>query len=126
MVGQTTMPTFSVRSVFRWSPRADQKKKHLYEERITLWNARSLIEAINLAEREAEEYAGDDAKCLGLLQGYWMYDECKLRKQGIEVFSLLRESDLPPKTYLKAFFATGHERESDHNAEDVVVNHRPH
>lgn len=120
------MPTFSVRSVLRWSPRVGQKKKHIYEERITLWNARSLTEAIDLAEREAEEYAGDDAKRLGLLQAFWMFDKCRLRKQGIEVFSLLRESDLPPKAYLRTFFDTGYERESDYNAEqDVAPNRRP-
>lgn len=111
------MPTFSVRSVLRWSRRADQRKKYLYEERITLWTARSLNEAIDLAEREAEEYAGSDAKRLGLLQGFWMFDECRLRKQGVEVFSLLRESDLPPKAYLRGFFATGCEREGDYHAE---------
>jgi hypothetical protein len=111
------MPTYSVRSILRWSRRADQKKKHLYEERITLWNARSLEEAIDLAEREAEEYAGDDAKRLGLLQGFWMFDQCRFRWQGIEVFSLLRESDLSPKAYVRSFFNTGSEREGDYNAE---------
>ena len=119
------MPTFSVRSVIQWSPRTDQRKKHVYEERITLWNARSLREAIALAEREAKEYAGDDATCLGLLQGYWMFDGCRLRKGGIEVFSLIRESDLPPKAYLKRFFDTGCEREGEDNAEpDAAPNRR--
>src|ERR1041385_2201366 len=115
IVRQTTMPTFSVRSILRWSPRIDQKKKHLYEERITLWKARTLNHAIDLAEREANHYAGKNAKRLGLLQGFWMFDECRLQKQGVEVFSLLRESDLPPKTYLRNFFSTGDERESDYD-----------
>src|SRR5215831_13674705 len=106
------MPTFSVRSVFQWSLKysQDQKKKYIYEERITLWNARDANEAIKLAEHEADAYAAENEfKRLGLLLSYWLTDECRLRKQGIEVFSLLRESDLPPKTYLKSFFDTGYE-----------------
>jgi len=30
---------------------------------------------------------------------------------GVEVFSLLRESDLPPEPYIDSFFDTGTERE---------------
>lgn len=30
------MASFSVRCIFRWDPRRDQVRKHLYEERITL------------------------------------------------------------------------------------------
>jgi hypothetical protein len=67
------MLTFSVRSAPRWSPRADQQKKHLYEERLTLWNAETLEEAIDFAEREAQKYTGDDAKRFGLLQGFWPF-----------------------------------------------------
>ena len=82
--------------------------------------------AIDLAEREANHYAGKNAKRLGLLQGFWMFDECRLQKQGVEVFSLLRESDLPPKTYLRNFFSTGDERESDYDAEPTASpKHRP-
>lgn len=79
-----------------------------------------------MAEREAGEYAGDNAKSLGLLQGFWLFDECKLPQQGVEVFSLLRESDLPPKAYLRAFFDTGYEREGDYPFEpDAPPNRRP-
>lgn len=105
------MPTFGVRSILQWQPRVDQRKKYLYEERITLWNSRTFGDAINLAEREADAYASPDAKYLGLLQGFWLFNEVKLRKQGVEVFSLLRASDLPPKAYLRTFFDTGFERE---------------
>lgn len=110
------MPIFSVRAILRWAPRADQQKAHLYEERITLWNAGSLEEAINLAQHEAEAYAGDDAERLDLFQGYWLFDEFELTNQGTEVFSLLRESDLGPQAYLDAFFDTGFERQNDYEA----------
>jgi hypothetical protein len=111
------MPNFSVRSVIHWAPRADQEKTHLYEERITLWIAQSLEDAIDMAEQEAEAYAGGDGERLGLLQGFWLYDEFTLPAQGVEVFSLLRESDFEPRQYLDAFFATGCERERDYIAE---------
>lgn len=104
------MPTFGVRSVLRWARRADQRKNYVYEERVTLWNAATFEDALDLAEREADDYAGvtTAARC-GLLQGYELLDEYKLTKQGFEVFSLLRESDLAPKAYLRAFFDTGFE-----------------
>jgi len=33
------------------------KKRHLYEERITIWKASDFDQAIELAEKEAEIYA---------------------------------------------------------------------
>lgn len=113
------MDTFGVRSVILWPRAADQRKKYVYEERITLWNATTFERALELAEREADEYASEmniTAKRCGLLQAYWLADEFKLTKQGTEVYSLLRESDLAPKAYLKAFFDTGYEHEGGRNA----------
>jgi hypothetical protein len=105
------MDSYSVRCVFRWEPRQDQKAKHLYEERITLWQAQSIDHAIELAEVEAENYASENIEFLGYSQAYAMYESISVN--GIEVFSLLRESDLEPETYIDAFFDTGteHERE---------------
>jgi hypothetical protein len=113
------MHSFGVRSVILWSRADDQRKKYLYEERITLWNAETFEMALELAEREAEKYAGETSRTTnrcGLLQAYWLVEELKLKKQGIEVFSLLRESELAPKAYLKAFFDTGYEHEGGQNA----------
>ena len=93
------MPSYSVRSVIQWAPREGQTKVHLYEERITAWNAESLDEAIELAEAEAKTYAiRNEFECLDLFQGYWIFDKGDLIPQGSEVFSLLRESDLEPET----------------------------
>ena len=108
------MPTYTVRMVIRLTPEADQAKKYLYEERITAWNADSIEAAIDLAEKEAKEYAddgydGDEA--LDLFQGYWLFDETNLIADGTEVFSLLRESDLEPVSYINQFFDTGYERQ---------------
>jgi hypothetical protein len=105
------MAIFSVRCIFRWQSRADQVRKHLYEERITLWKASDVKEAIALAEGEARAYASDSSgEYLEFCQAYAVVEEPDTN--GIEVFSLLRESDLEPSQYLDAFFSTGSERES--------------
>jgi hypothetical protein len=63
-----------------------------------------------VAEREAQTYASDaDVQYLGFCQPYALVDEGGVN--GIEVFALLRESDLEPAQYLDAFFATGGEHE---------------
>lgn len=112
------MATYSVRCIFRWAPRADQTKRHLYEERITVWAADTLDEAIELAEAEAAEYASEGEEFLRLSQGFWMFEDLVLPRQGIEVFSLLRESDLEPREYLDAFFDTGLERQAEYEGEE--------
>lgn len=104
------MESFSVRCIFKWSARPDQKLKHLYEERITLWQAVSLEQAIEFAEKEAAEYSDESCEFLGLSQGYAMFES--VQKHGVEIFSLLRESDFEPELYLRSFFASGSERQS--------------
>jgi len=103
------MDSFSVRCLFRWAPRDGQRKKHLYEERITLWQAGSEDEAIEAAEREALSYAGDNAEYLEFCQSYALIDP--VVASGVELFSLLRESDLEPEEYIDMFFDTGNEHE---------------
>ena len=104
------MTSFSVRCIFLWEPRRDQVRKNLYEERITLWKASDVDEAITLAEREAQAYASDSGGVyLEFCQAYTLVEEPEAH--GIEVFSLLRDSDLEPAQYLDALFATGGEHE---------------
>jgi len=102
------MPSFSVRCVFLCERRQDQTARHLYEERITLWKAADIDQAMALAEDEARLYAAKDDRYLGLAQAYALYDD--IATDGTEVFSLLRDSDLEPDDYLSAFFDTGKER----------------
>ena len=102
------MPSFSVRHFFRWVSRPDQTARNLYEERITIWKAESIDEALSLAKSEATAYAADGEKDLGLSQAYEL-DE-SVDATGVEVFSLLRESDLEPDDYVRTFFLTGKER----------------
>lgn len=103
------MESFSIRCIFKWSSRADQTLKHLYEERITLWQANNLEQAIEFAENEAVEYAEESCEFLGFCQAYAMFEP--IQASGIEVFSLLRESDLVPEEYLNSFFCSGFEHQ---------------
>lgn len=97
----------SVRCVFRWTGWEGEP----FEERITLWQADSLSHAIELAEAEAGEYARENGlHYVGLAQAYLLPAG---PGSGVEVFSLLRDSDLPPDDYLTTFFDTGREHQSD-------------
>lgn len=107
--GPTGGPTgepgwFGVRCVFRWSQPAT------YEERITLWEAESLDQAIAMAEDEAQTYAerlsGD---YLQIAQAYWI--GATRPGAGSAVFSLMRDSELGPDDYLDTFYDTGRERQ---------------
>jgi hypothetical protein len=81
-----------------------------YEERVTTWRVGGFDEAIAAAEAEAAAYASrlDDAEFTGLTQAFQMSEAPGI---GAEVFSLMRESDLDPASYLSAFFDTGRERQ---------------
>ncbi len=103
------MESYSTRCLFEWAPRDGQKKAHLYEERITLWQAECADDAIEMAEREAEAYASEHSTYLGVCQSYGLVEP--LAGSGVEVFSLLRESDLEPSEYIDKFFETGDEHQ---------------
>jgi hypothetical protein len=82
-----------------------------YEERVVIVRAADFALAIARAEDEAARYAVDvDAEYLGLAQAFALVDD---PGDGAEVFSLMRDSDLPPDEYLDAFFDTGDERQGD-------------
>jgi hypothetical protein len=97
---------YSVRCVFRSVSDAGS----IYEERLTLWQAGNLDQAIALAEEEAAVYAQKESlEHLGLAQAFEL---AGAPSTGVEVFSLMRESDLDPDDYLDQFFDTGRERHS--------------
>ncbi len=103
------MPSFSTRTVFHCDG-CPRKKKYAYEERITVWNAKSESAAIRKAEAEAKRYAkASESRYLDYLQSYWLFEDVAI--DGVEVFSLIRESDLPPKKYIDRYFDTGHEKQ---------------
>lgn len=83
-----------------------------FEERITLWRARSFDDAKAQAEDESEEYAGlVGAHHVGATQAFCLSDD--ELGQGSEVFSLHRHSDLDAESYLRRFLVTGVERPPD-------------
>ncbi|MFE2061514.1 hypothetical protein ACFXDH_03800 [Streptomyces sp. NPDC059467] len=97
------MEWYGVRCVFR------HPALGVYEERVTLWTARSFDEAIARAETEAREYCEvlEDVEYADFAEAFRM-DE--VPGEGVEVFSLMRESELPRGEYVRRFFATGDER----------------
>ena len=108
---------FSVRCIFRrrddadWAPPELAAGHTVYEERITLWQAASIDEAIALAEAEAAEYERDGSLAYaGLAQAYELFDA---PAHGAEVFSLMRDSALGESGYLDRFFDDGNERQQD-------------
>jgi hypothetical protein len=95
---------FGVRCIFRWS------QPPTYEERITLWRAESLDDAIARAEEEATAYALRlGSEYLDIAQAYWIGG--RQPAHGSEVFSLMRDSELEPDDYLDSFYDTGRERQ---------------
>ena len=108
---------YTVRSVFRartageFAPADLSEDEHAYEERITLWQATTFDDAIDLAEAEAIEYA----EFMGVEyladfgQAYNVADVPP--RNGTEIFSLTRYSPLPPEPYIETFFDTGRERQ---------------
>jgi hypothetical protein len=97
---------YAVRCVFRWTGSEGRP----YEERITLWQAADFAAAVARAEAEAGEYAADTGVTyLGLAQAYATGEE--VLQSGSEVFSLLRDSPLPPEQYLDRHFDTGSEHQ---------------
>lgn len=112
------MPSYSVRAIVSWSRRDGQKRKFLYEERITAWKADSLDEAIELAETEVKKYSKREGfEALSLFQAYWLAKDPGAIPQGSELFSLLRESDLEPEQYLDKYFDTGAEKQTGYRDE---------
>ena len=102
-------PWYGAKCIFR---HADLKGKdgHVYEERVVLVKAESDDEAMEHAQREAKEYAQGLEGCsyLGFVNVFHIYD--KNLQDGTEVYSLMRDSKLGKKKYLKRFFNTGKER----------------
>jgi len=102
--GEMGASWYGVRCIFR------APSNRAYEERVVVWRADTFEGAIALAEADAAEYAEDIGwEYLGLSQAYRISaDELE---PGVEVFSLIRSSDLPSEAYLDRFFATGAEHQ---------------
>ena len=99
---------YAVRSLFHVPDDVDSG----YEERITLWQAADLEDALARAAAEAVEYAefAGVTYLSEFAQSYALADAPP--RDGAEVFSLTRSSALPATPYVEQFFDTGRERQS--------------
>jgi hypothetical protein len=82
-----------------------------FEERITLWDVPSHDDAIARAEMEAAEHVvalGEPYKVLVLFQSFELFGP---PGDGVEVFSLIRDSELTADEYVDSFFDTGSEHQ---------------
>jgi hypothetical protein len=99
---------YGVKCVFRTPPADGESQESVYEERVTVWRAVSFDEAIQKAEAEAFEYAGEASEYIGYCSAYEMDDGPAI--EGWEVYSLMRESPEEPEDYIDRFYDTGCER----------------
>ncbi|MFD5085330.1 DUF4288 domain-containing protein [Kitasatospora sp. NPDC058406] len=91
---------YSARTFYRW-PTSENRP---YEERVVLFRARSLDEAVELAERESAEYAGEGGfEVLDMVQVYRICDGDEEVGAGTEVFSVLHALDLPAHEFLDRY-----------------------
>ncbi len=108
---------FSARTVYEH----DHPGDGLFEERIVLIRAADFDEAFRRAEEEARSYAQAVG---GTYTGYASLYELAEEEigDGAEVFSLMRDSDLPAGEYIERFFATGTERQGEDEGEGELDN----
>lgn len=91
---------YSARTFYRWLTWENRP----FEERVVLFRARSLDEAIELAERESAEYAREgDLEVLDMVQAYQISDGDEEMGAGTEVFSKLHALNLPANTFLDRY-----------------------
>ncbi|MFE9742267.1 hypothetical protein [Streptomyces sp. NPDC006477] len=91
---------YGVRTFYRWLTWENSP----YEERVVLFRARSLDDALELAERESAEYAGEsDFEVLDIVQAYRISDVDEEVGAGTEVFSKLHVLDLPSNEFLDRY-----------------------
>ena len=90
-----------------WARQDLESGEAAYEERITLWRARSFKKAIARAEAEARDYAETlECEYAGFAQAFRFDGK---PEQGAEVFSLIRRSGLDLEDYIDRHFDTGTE-----------------
>jgi len=100
---------FSAKCVFRSEFVEDGQPVSVFEERIVFVKGREFDEAFDKAEEEARRYAANNQSekrnttflaCVGV---FIVQDPME---DGVEVFSMLRESNMPSEDYLKAHYRT--------------------
>lgn len=99
-------PWYGVRLVYQLTGTSRQA----YEERVILVRADSDDAAIALAEQYSKDYESEDTISTGYAMAFHIFDEDgPALGPGVEVFSLIRESDMDIDAYLDRFHDTGSE-----------------
>jgi hypothetical protein len=106
MVRMQTGDWFGVRCWFLFESGAlDMDRGQLYEERVTIWCAANVDDARKQAAAEGDAYAGEvGATRIDYIETYRMADP---PREGAEVWSVMRDSWLPPDEYLARFVTEG-------------------
>ena len=106
---------FAAKCVFRVKAIEDGKPVSMFEERITFVKCREFADAFKKAEKLGRKYAEDDITgkrrttflaCVGV---FIVQDPIE---DGVEIFSMLRRSNVPSKKYLRIHYQTGSEFDS--------------
>jgi hypothetical protein len=91
--------------------------RRAYEERVILVRANSSEVAIAQAEKYSQDYESDTTIYTGYAMAFNIFDENgPSLGAGVEVFSLIRQSELDVDAYLDRFHDTGSEICSTHGA----------
>ena len=80
-------------------------KAYVYEERIVLVQAEDFQSAIEKAEKEARAYADSGTIYLEYITVFNLYDS--ILRNGSEVYSEIRSSNLKPEEYIDQYYDTG-------------------
>jgi hypothetical protein len=100
-------PWYGVRLVYQLAGSARQH----YEERVIVVRAEDFDNAIARAEALSKQnYEFETTIYVGYAMAFNIVDEQgETLPEGVEVFSLMRESELQPEAYLDRFHDTGNE-----------------
>ena len=104
---QTPEPWYGIRLIYKVTGLG----KPAYEERVIIVRADSFDDAVRVAERYSKDrYESESTQYLGYATAFHIFDEDgPCLGPGVEVFSLIRESDLDVDDYLDRFHDTGSE-----------------
>jgi hypothetical protein len=82
---------------------------------VLIVRAKSFADAVHQAEQYSKDYEHETTRYLGYAMAFHIFDEDgPCLGPGVEVFSLMRESDLNDDDYLDRFHDTGNECAGDY------------
>jgi hypothetical protein len=102
-------PWYAVRCLFDHPSRRKDGEDHLYEERITLWKAKSFDDAFSQTEIEAMKYA-DENHCVFLRTSDCSHLFDEVIQEGSEIFTTMRGSNMHPELYQKTYCCSPSDR----------------